>query len=105
LQGRSRRGIDVANNGEQQRDSFVLYVRDRLSGLGGTWKRRQRADIERYPIFKQQLFDTPTGKEAVDDIAGLTRARGEIRYLDASPVAPTSAQRWRKARRSSRRRP
>src|SRR5262245_51659455 len=25
-------GIDVANNGEQQRDSFVLYVRDRLSG-------------------------------------------------------------------------
>ncbi len=80
-------GIDVANNGEQQRNSFVLYVRDRLSGLGGTWKRRQRADVERYPIFKQQLFDTLTGKEAVDDIAGLTCARGEIRYLDAGPVA------------------
>jgi 5-methyltetrahydropteroyltriglutamate--homocysteine methyltransferase len=80
-------GIDVANNGEQQRDSFVLYVRDRLSGLGGTWKRRQRADVERYPIFKQQLFDTFTGKEAVDDIAGLTCARGEIHYLDAGPVA------------------
>ena len=32
-------GIDVANNGEQQRDSFLLYVRDRLSGLDGTWTR------------------------------------------------------------------
>ena len=43
-------GIDVANNGEQQRDSFVLYVRDRLSGLRHL-ERRQRADVERYPIF------------------------------------------------------
>src|SRR6187200_1839295 len=40
-------GIDIANNGEQQRDSFLLYVRDRLSGLDGTWTRRQRADVER----------------------------------------------------------
>jgi methionine synthase II (cobalamin-independent) len=56
-------GIDVANNGEQQRDSFVLYVRDRLSGLGGTWQRRQRADVERYPTFKQKSFDAIAGKD------------------------------------------
>jgi 5-methyltetrahydropteroyltriglutamate--homocysteine methyltransferase len=84
-------GIDVANNGEQQRDSFVLYVRDRLSGLDGTWQRRQRADVERYPLFKQQTFEAATGREAVDDIRGLTRARGEIRYLDAGPVATECA--------------
>src|SRR4051794_11941024 len=78
-------GIDVANNGEQQRDSFLLYVRDRLSGLGGTWKRKQRADVERYPVFKQQSFSAPK-KEAVDDIAGLTKAIGEVRYLDPAPV-------------------
>ena len=84
-------GIDVANNGEQQRDSFVLYVRDRLSGLSGTWQRRQRADVERYPIFKQKSFDAAAGKEAVDDIAGLTRARDEVRYLDAGPVAAECA--------------
>jgi len=29
-------GIDVGNNGEQQRDSFFLYLKDRLSGLGGS---------------------------------------------------------------------
>ena len=28
-------GIDVGNNGEQQRDSFFLYLKTRLSGLGG----------------------------------------------------------------------
>jgi 5-methyltetrahydropteroyltriglutamate--homocysteine methyltransferase len=83
-------GIDIANNGEQQRDSFLLYVRDRLSGLDGTWSRRQRADVERYPIFKQQAFQA-TGKESVDDIRGLTRARGEIRYLDADPVVKECA--------------
>ena len=84
-------GIDVANNGEQQRDSFVLYVRDRLSGLGGTWQRRQRADVERYPTFKQKSFDAIAGKDAVDDIGGLTRALGEVRYLDAGPVAAECA--------------
>jgi 5-methyltetrahydropteroyltriglutamate--homocysteine methyltransferase len=83
--------IDVANNGEQQRDSFLLYVRDRLSGLDGTWTRRQRADVERYPIFKQQSFQANNSKESVDDIRGLTRARGEIRYLDAGPVAAECA--------------
>jgi 5-methyltetrahydropteroyltriglutamate--homocysteine methyltransferase len=80
-------GVDVANNGEQQRDSFLLYVRDRLSGLDGTWARRQRADVERYPLFKQQAFEAAArARESVDDISGLTRARGEIRYLDAGPV-------------------
>ena len=28
-------GIDVISNGEQQRESFVLYLRRRLSGIGG----------------------------------------------------------------------
>jgi 5-methyltetrahydropteroyltriglutamate--homocysteine methyltransferase len=84
-------GIDIANNGEQQRDSFLLYVRDRLSGLDGTWTRRQRADVERYPAFKQQSFQANNSKESVDDIRGLTRARGEIRYLDAGPVAAECA--------------
>jgi 5-methyltetrahydropteroyltriglutamate--homocysteine methyltransferase len=28
-------GIDVGNNGEQQREGFFLYVQHRLSGFGG----------------------------------------------------------------------
>jgi 5-methyltetrahydropteroyltriglutamate--homocysteine methyltransferase len=78
-------GIDVGNNGEQQRDSFVLYLRDRLSGLGGSWARRQRADVERYPIFMKEVYASAT-KEAVDDIRGLPKAIGEIGYPDAAEV-------------------
>jgi methionine synthase II (cobalamin-independent) len=36
-------GIDIGNNGEQQRESFFLYLRHRLSGLGGSWERPSRA--------------------------------------------------------------
>lgn len=40
-------GIDIGNDGEQGRDSFHLYVRERLSGVGGTWQRPARTDVER----------------------------------------------------------
>src|SRR5260221_11575086 len=76
-------GIDIPNNGEQQRDSFVLYVRDRMTGLGGTWQRRQRADLERYPMFLAQLRQMMATKTAVDDIGGLPKAIGPIGYPGA----------------------
>ena len=79
-------GIDIPNNGEQQRDSFVLYVRERMSGLGGTWQRRQRADLERYPLFLAQLRRMMTNREAVDDIGGLPKAIGPIGYPDTGAV-------------------
>ena len=47
-------GVDIGNNGEQQRESVqILDIRDRLTGLGGSWQRRQRADVERYPVFDE----------------------------------------------------
>jgi 5-methyltetrahydropteroyltriglutamate--homocysteine methyltransferase len=79
-------GVDIGNNGEQQRDSFLFYIRDRLSGLGGSWQRRQRADVERYPIFMKESYEASQKKEAVDDIRGLPKALGDIGYPDASEV-------------------
>ena len=35
-------GIDIGNNGEQQREAFFLYVRHRMTGFGGSWQRRPR---------------------------------------------------------------
>src|SRR5947209_8989127 len=84
-------GIDVGNNGEQQRDSFIFYIRDRLSGLGGSWQRRQRADIERYPIFKRESYEASLRQESVDDIRGLPKAIGDIAYPDASEVTAECA--------------
>ena len=39
-------GIDIGNNGEQQREGFFLHVRHRMTGFGGSWKRWPRADVE-----------------------------------------------------------
>lgn len=83
---------DIGNNGEQQRDSFLLYVRDRLSGLGGNWTRRQRADYARYPIFASEVAQAMQGKEAVDEIQLLPKAVGEIRYLDDAAVRAESSE-------------
>jgi 5-methyltetrahydropteroyltriglutamate--homocysteine methyltransferase len=48
-------GIDVGNNGEQQREVFFLCIQRRMSGFGGSWQRRQRGDVARYPIFQEML--------------------------------------------------
>ena len=48
-------GIDIGNNGEQQREAFVLYVRGRMSGFGGSWNRPPRGDVDRYPQFKEAM--------------------------------------------------
>jgi 5-methyltetrahydropteroyltriglutamate--homocysteine methyltransferase len=85
-------GIDIGNNGEQQRDSFVLYIRDRLAGLGGTWARRQRADFARYPLFAKEVNEAARHKEAVDDIQHLPKAIGEIGYPDDSAVNAECAE-------------
>ncbi len=86
LQRQRAAGLDVANNGEQGRDSFHLYIRDRLSGLGGHWQRPPRTDVERYPVFKdlrrrmQEVFPA-----AIND-AALPTATGEVSYVRRDAV-------------------
>jgi 5-methyltetrahydropteroyltriglutamate--homocysteine methyltransferase len=76
-------GIDIGNNGEQQRDSFFLHVRHRMTGFGGTSKRSPRADVENYPIFKQALEQQMAAKEMVSSFAP-PKVIGEIRYTGAA---------------------
>jgi 5-methyltetrahydropteroyltriglutamate--homocysteine methyltransferase len=78
-------GIDVGNNGEQQREGFFLHVRHRMSGFGGSWRRWPRGDVERYPVFKAALEAQLAGKEAVSNFQP-PKAVGEVRYVDRSPV-------------------
>ena len=74
-------GIDVGNNGEQQREGFFLYVQRRMTGFGGSWKRWARGDVERYPEFKRLLEMQAGGKVAVSNFAP-PRVTGEVRYID-----------------------
>src|SRR5262249_35809152 len=72
--------------GEQQRDSFFLYLKDRLSGLGGSWERPSRADVDRYPEFKRQWTEQHAARTQVSALGGLPKAIGEVRYLDARKI-------------------
>jgi 5-methyltetrahydropteroyltriglutamate--homocysteine methyltransferase len=79
-------GIDVGNNGEQQRDSFFLYLKSRLSGLGGSWERPSRVDVERYPEFKRMWTEQHASKTQVSALGGLPKAVGPVRYLDSNAI-------------------
>ncbi len=76
-------GIDVGNNGEQQREGFFLHVRHRMTGFGGTWKRWPRADVEHYPIFKRALEQQNAVRDMVSNFAP-PKVIGEINYVGAA---------------------
>jgi 5-methyltetrahydropteroyltriglutamate--homocysteine methyltransferase len=79
-------GLDVINNGEQQRESFVLYLRHRLGGLGGASTRSGWQDVDAYPEFKATVQGQAAGQEAVTNTDFLPAAVGEITYLDPAAV-------------------
>src|SRR5580692_9313149 len=79
-------GIDVGNNGEQQREAFFLYVQRRMSGFGGGWTRRTMADITRYPGYAASVGVDDTGKRVVSNRGLLPQAVGEVHYLDRALV-------------------
>jgi len=77
--------VDIANNGEQQREGFFLHIQHRMSGFGGSWQRRTRADALRYPLFKQMMEQQLANREAVSNM-GPPKAIGEVRYLGTTAI-------------------
>jgi 5-methyltetrahydropteroyltriglutamate--homocysteine methyltransferase len=73
-------GVDIGNNGEQQREAFFLYVRHRMTGFGDSWQRWPRGDVERYPLLKQQMAQMLAAREAVGNFQP-PKAIGEVRYI------------------------
>ena len=78
-------GVDLGNNGEQQREGFFLHIRHRMSGFGGSWQRRTRADALRYPVFRQMMEQQLASREAVSNM-GPPKAIDEIRYLGTAAI-------------------
>jgi 5-methyltetrahydropteroyltriglutamate--homocysteine methyltransferase len=79
-------GIDIGNDGEQQRESFFLYLRHRLTGLGGSWQRPSRADVDRYPRFKQRWAEQTANSVRVSPNEGLPMALSEVSYISPAAV-------------------
>lgn len=78
-------GIDVGNNGEQQREAFFLYVQHRMSGFGSAWTRPPLADVTRYAGFRSWMAEQDTSK-SLSNTAGVPENVAEVRYLDPSLV-------------------
>ncbi len=75
-------GIDVGNDGEQPRESFVTYVRYRLSGFSGESKRPPVKDLAAYPSFRTLV----QAQGRVSLLTAPPRATGEVRYADRGPL-------------------
>src|SRR5271168_1274646 len=80
LRKQAEAGVDIANNGEQQREGFFLHIRHRMSGFGGSWQRRTRADALRYPLFKRIMEEQLAARQAVSNM-GPPKAIAAVRYL------------------------
>jgi len=78
-------GIDIGNNGEQQREGFFLYVQHRMSGFGGSWERPERGDVVRYPEYMKRMRELAAQRPSVSNFRP-PKAVGEVRYLDPAAV-------------------
>jgi len=79
-------GIDIGNNGEQQREAFFLYVRHRMSGFGGGWHRKPFADLAKYPGFAAWGDVLASGRPSVSNRDGVPEAISAVEYLDPALV-------------------
>jgi 5-methyltetrahydropteroyltriglutamate--homocysteine methyltransferase len=79
-------GLDVIDDGEQSRESFVLYMRHRLTGLGGTGSRPMHADLDAYPEYKSAFQQRATSPDKVSNRANLPKAVGEVSYANPALI-------------------
>src|SRR5258706_5056995 len=91
IAGQVKAGVDVGNNGEAPRESYVTYVRERLSGLGGRSAHPMMADMARYKGFLAlQAPATPAASKV--DMAAAPMATGPVAYIGAKAIISECAQ-------------
>jgi len=83
-------GIDIGNDGEQQRVGFQTYVPQRMTGFAGISKRRRGKEFEEFPellAYLMRRFPQQTkGQHAAPE------AQAEIKYKDLKPIQEETAR-------------
>ena len=77
-------GIDIGNDGEQQRVGFQTYVPRRMSGFAGESKRRRGRDFEEFPALVEDMIRRFPKRSRMQNAP---EAQAELHYLDASAIA------------------
>jgi 5-methyltetrahydropteroyltriglutamate--homocysteine methyltransferase len=80
-------GIDVGNDGEQARESFVTYVQHRMTGFGGTGRRPIMRDILDHPDFMELI----RGRRGEVSLIAAPAAIADVSYRDTVEVAAECA--------------
>ena len=52
-------GVDVINDGEMSKPSYATYIKDRLSGFGGTGNTFVYQDLTDFPNLAKRVFGDP----------------------------------------------
>src|SRR5262245_30910217 len=82
-------GIDIGNDGEQQRVAFQTYMAARMSGYGGESKRRVGKDFVEHPDLVATF-----GRRFVHraKISNAPQAVADVKYTDTGPIRTETAR-------------
>jgi 5-methyltetrahydropteroyltriglutamate--homocysteine methyltransferase len=89
IEKQAEAGIDIANDGEQQRVGFQTYIPQRMSGFAGESKRRRSRDHEEFPQVLEMLMRRFPKRSRMQNAP---EARGELKYLDTSGITQETAR-------------
>ncbi len=82
-------GIDIGNDGEQQRVGFQTYVPQRMSGFSGASKRRTSRDHTEFPALMENLLRRFPKRSRMQNAP---EARAELHYLDTGAIQKETAR-------------
>src|SRR6516225_2893895 len=83
VEKQARAGVDIANDGEQQRVAFSTFVAQRMSGFAGESKRRRGRDYEEFPELVEVLTHRFPKRSRMQNAP---EARAELHYLGTDPI-------------------
>jgi len=83
VQKQAEVGIDIGNDGEQQRVGFQTYVPQRMSGFAGESKRRRGQDYEAFPELVEVLARRFPKRSKMQNAP---EAQAELHYGDISAI-------------------
>jgi 5-methyltetrahydropteroyltriglutamate--homocysteine methyltransferase len=76
-------GIDIGNDGEQQRVGFQTYVPQRMTGFGGISKRRRGREFEEFPELVANIMRR---FPHVSKQQNAPECQSELKYIDIKPL-------------------
>ena len=87
----SEAGVDVINDGEMSKPSYATYIKDRLSGFGGSGNTFVYQDLAAFPNLAKRVFGDPGRSRrktpacnAVIGVRDPDAARADVAHLKAA---------------------